>query len=137
MNYQKQAQDWLDANGVTMTIERGEAHNADGYTGRPDGLLGYGYRIIMRHDKREISFPFWGSAADAKQGKDPTPYDVLACISGDVHCPSTHAEFCSNYGYDPDSIKGLATFRRCYAFSRKLKLFFGTWANLETLSEIQ
>lgn len=36
--------------------------------------------------------------------KAPGAYDVLAGLT--THDPGTHAEFCSDYGYDLDSIKG-------------------------------
>lgn len=65
----------------------------------------------------------------------PTPYDVLSCISGDVHCPDTFEDFCAEFGYDTDSIKALQTFRRCSAFARRLKAFF-TAQEIEELSEI-
>lgn len=66
----------------------------------------------------------------------PSPYDVLACISSDVHTPETFKDFCADYGYESDSIKALQTFRRCLAFAKRLKAFF-TEAELEQLSEIQ
>lgn len=83
-----------------------------------------------------LTFDFWGSINDAKNGKHPTPYGVLACISGDVHCPETFADFCAEYGYETDSIQALQTFRRCSAFAKRLRAFF-TEAELEALSEIQ
>lgn len=66
----------------------------------------------------------------------PTPYDVLACISSDVHCPETFADFCAEYGSDEDRRKAEQTFRRASAFARKLRTFF-TDAEQEELSEIQ
>lgn len=66
----------------------------------------------------------------------PSAYDVLACISSDVYCPETFAEFCADYGYEADSIKALQTFRRCSAFAKRLRAFF-TAEELSQLSEIQ
>lgn len=72
-----------------------------------------------------LTFDFWGSIADAKKGrKTVTPYDVLACISGDVNCPETFADFCGEFGYEQDSIKSLQLFRRCAAFGKRLRAFF-------------
>lgn len=74
--------------------------------------------------------------ARAETAKHPSAYEVLACISGDANVPDTFEEFCSEYGYESDSIKALQTFRRCSAFAKRLKSFF-TAAELEQLSEIQ
>lgn len=83
-----------------------------------------------------LTFDFWGSIADAQKGQTTvTPYDVLACISGDVHCAETFEEFCSEFGESADSIKALQTFRRCSAFAKRLRQFF-TAEEIEALSEI-
>lgn len=84
-----------------------------------------------------LTFDFWGSIADAEAGNvTVSAYDVLACISGDVHTPETFEDFCGEYGYDQDSIKALQQFRRCSAFAKRLREFF-TAEELEALSKIQ
>lgn len=85
---------------------------------------------------KSLSFDFWGSQCDQEKGEHPTPYDVLACIASDVHCPDTFEDFCAEYGYDEDSRKAEQTFRRASTFARKLRAFF-TDAEQEELSEIQ
>jgi len=83
-----------------------------------------------------VVFDFWGSIADAEAGnKTVTPYDVLACISSDANCPETFRDFCAEYGYSDDSLSAMQTFRRCSAFSKRLRAFF-TPQELEELSEI-
>lgn len=68
-----------------------------------------------------LAFDFWSSYTDSHEkhrgraylgffrlnngGKRPTPYSVLASISGDIHCPDSFADFCAEYGYDEDSRK--------------------------------
>ena len=47
---------------------------------------------------REYKFPFYGSYADWKAGKDPCEYDVLACL--ETYCPDTIDEFVAEYGYE-------------------------------------
>lgn len=66
----------------------------------------------------------------------PSAYDVLACISSDVNCPNTFEDFCSEYGYESDSIKALQTFRRCSRFAARLRSFF-TPSEIEELQEIR
>lgn len=84
-----------------------------------------------------LTFDFWSSIADAEKGIETVePYDVLSCISGDVHCPETFEDFCAEYGYNNDSIKDQATFKRCSSFARRLKAFF-TKEEIEALSEIR
>lgn len=105
---------------------------------------------------RRLTFDFWGGIADAEKMAEfkrttppamypagrpdlmpghPTAYDVLACISSDVNCPETFADFCSECGDSEDSIKAPQAFRRCSAFAKRLQAFFTT-AELEQLSEI-
>ena len=83
-----------------------------------------------------LTFDFWNSKNDKKAGKQPTPYDVLASISGDYHCPDTFEEFCSEYGYDEDSRSAEATFKRCRDLSGRLRSFF-TEQQAQELQEIQ
>lgn len=85
--------------------------------------------------KNRLVFDFWGSVADARANRHPSAQDVLSCISSDAHTPDSFEEFCSEYGYEHDSIKALQTFRRHSAFAKRLKAFF-TASELEQLSEI-
>ena len=106
-----------------------------------DGACNHGdrYRVTFWRSNRRprrISFHFWNSVNDMQTGHNPSAYDVLACISGDVYCPDTFDEFCGEYGYDPDSRKGHATFKRVRAFSRRLQAFFSD-EEREALAEIQ
>lgn len=86
--------------------------------------------------RRSISFDFWNSLHDVQQGKSPTAYDVLACVSGDVYSPETFEDFCSEYGYDADSRKAEQTFKAVDKFARKLRAFFSE-SEIEALSEIR
>lgn len=83
-----------------------------------------------------LVFDFWGSQNDAATGRQPSAYDVLACISSDAYTPETFEDFCAEYGYEADSIKALQTFRRADRFAKRLRAFF-TEAELEALSEIR
>jgi len=85
---------------------------------------------------KRLTFDFWGSINDCQKGVDPVAYDILACIGSDAYTPETFADFCSEYGYESDSIKALQTFRRCSSFAKRLRAFF-TEAELEGLAEIQ
>jgi len=100
---------------------------------------GYDAGITVRAARASggrLSFDFWNSQKDMQEGKAPTAYDVLACISGDVNCPDTFEDFCGEYGYDLDSRKAFATFKRCATFAERLQAFF-TEEEREALAEIQ
>lgn len=144
--YHKQADNFLAKHGIkfraTLSDSKSPAWKAAGEK------AGHHYRVTLsRADAaviraswkplKRITFDFWGSIADAEKGEtDVSAYDVLACISGDVNCPDTFKDFCSEYGDDEDSIKALQTFRRCAAFAKRLRAFF-TDGEIKQLQEIQ
>lgn len=93
--YQKQAQEWLDQFGISLTITLigFEKHFPDDKQARNV------YRFTMRNKKTRKSYTgnFGASLADGRC----TPYDVLACLTkGDV---GSFEDFCADYGYDEDS----------------------------------
>lgn len=99
---------------------------------------GHHYRVTLSRIGKpgRVTFDFWGSVADANANREPHAYDVLACISGDVNCPDTFAEWCAEYGDSADSIKALQTWRRCHAFAKRLNAFF-TAQEIKALQEIR
>lgn len=134
--YDAQATLFLAATGVSLAIRRADPHGP-GYApqwvdGREHGNQ---YKVTLSRDGKEVSFDFWGSINDRKNGVDPSEYDVLACISCDVNCPESFEDFCAEYGYDEDSRKAFATFERCAEFARQLRDFF-TKDEQTALSEI-
>lgn len=148
--YDQQARDFLLTNCMAIKQEKGSKQSP----WAKECPSGHHYRVtIYRKDQYRkgamvpdteandnpsgrVSFDFWGSVNDRKNGVDPSAYDVLSCISGDVHCPLTFEDYCSEYGADEDSRKAEATFKRCLAFSKKLQAFF-TEGELEELAEIR
>jgi hypothetical protein len=129
-----QAQAFLDQHKLKLRT----TYKADKCPLWCDGNCQHGdrYRItISRKAESRLSFDFWNSQNDSAEGKEPTAYDVLACISSEVHCPNTFSEFCSEFGYDEDSRKAPAMFRRCDSFATRLRAFF-TEEELKALSEI-
>lgn len=155
-DYEKQAQDFLDRFAIkfrcTLSDSKVAPWNDDlakprhhyrvtlskggkwEYAGHAQ-VLGRTQRMHRVTKSARITFDFFGSIADAEKGEHPTACDVLACLSGDVYCLETFKEFCSEFGESEDSIKALQTFRRCLAFSKRLKSFF-TAEEIEALSKI-
>lgn len=63
----------------------------------------------------------------------PTEYDILACLSPLYE--DTLEDFCSSFGYDPDSRTAEKIFNNCIEQDRKLRKLF-THEQLEKLVEI-
>lgn len=63
----------------------------------------------------------------------PSAYDVLASMSG--YYPETFEDFCSEFGYDEDSIKAKETFEAVQKEELGLRRIFTT-DQLEKLAEI-
>lgn len=147
--YEQSAIDFLAKHGIAFRAVLAKVQKAPKWAddGSEHGLQ---YRVTLSRKTRPggvnavcvspLSFDFWDSIAAKEKGEVPSAYDVLACISGDVHCPDTIADFCSEYGYNSDSRAEYratcALFKRCSTFAKKLRAFF-TETEIEGLSEIQ
>ena len=125
---------------------------------RKNHIHGRHYRCtISGKDRGHVSFDFWNSYADeefnyyrehdhpkdngfmdrAKRRKQPkrtpTAYDLLACLQ--KYDPGTFKDFCSDFGYNDDSIKAFDVYRAVQDEYSKLRRFF-TPAELEEIQEI-
>jgi len=99
--------------------------------------------LNMQLQKQNTEPHLWINLRDELEAREqavksahPSEYDVLACISGDIHCPESFLDYCSEYGEDADSRKAYATFQKVSRFSKKLRAFL-TEAEAEQLSEIR
>jgi hypothetical protein len=137
--YTAQALALLAAYGITCDIHRADPHGPGHAPQWAEGEEhGNQYKITLSGEGRNpVTFDFWGSINDRKKGEDPTEYDILACVSGDINCPDTFEDFCSEYGYDEDSRKAYATWDRCRNFAEKLQGFFCEGEERDSLAEIQ
>jgi hypothetical protein len=133
--YEEQADTFLAKHGIKFKATLSDSKEPQW---SKDGEHGHHYKITLSHVYRSnLNFDFWGSIADKEKGQtEIAAYDVLACISSDVNCPDTFEDFCSEYGYDNDSIAASKVFKSCYAFSLKLRGFF-TEQEITELQEIQ
>jgi len=135
--YDTQAEQFLTSNGIKFRATLSDTKTP---AWSDNGKHGHHYRVTLSKGNpapARLTFDFWSSIKDAEDGiQTVTPYSVLACISGDTNTPETFADFCAEYGYEQDSIKALQTFRRCSAFSKRLRAFF-TESEIEQLAEIQ
>jgi hypothetical protein len=128
--HEYKAAQFLKRNKIGLRITRADSKPA------PWQPAGHHYRCTLSKKGKRITFDFWGSVADAEKNQDPTSYDVLYCVSSDTHTPENFVDFCSEYGYDADSIKTRQTWKRADNFARRLRGFF-TDEEQEELNEIQ
>lgn len=153
-DYQKQGRDFIESNSLKLRVTEYPAEMQDPPRWAEEDAkpirvkMLYGETAFLTHGIRyritisregspgRISFDFWGSINDRAKRQKPRAYDVLACISGDVNCPESFKEFCSDYGYEIDSRKAMRTFKAVRKLSKKLRAFF-TPAEIEQLQEIQ
>ena len=128
MDYEKQAQDFLDKTNTTLDINfsRWDYYFEDDKEKRDI------YKVTMKRNNQVYEFEFGQSIfrsgtwildpkiyhvikttrdeKEIKTGiwkrklpKKPTAYDILACLT--KHNPGTFKDFCLDFGYDNDSIK--------------------------------
>jgi hypothetical protein len=114
-----QSAEFLERNGIACRITLSDSKPAQWEP------AGHHYRVTLsKKGRQRLAFDYWGSAADASAGKEPTPHSVLSCIASDIYTPETFEEYCSEYGDDPDSRKALQTFNRAHRHAVKLREFF-------------
>ncbi len=135
-----QAAEFLHRHGLKLRATSSNSRPApqlpEGVLQRIRGIHCIHYRVTLSGSGRRMAFDYWGSAADAEEGNEPTTYSVLACIASDYHTPDTFEEFCSEYGEDNDSRIALQTFRHVDRFAQGLRKFF-TEEEAEELNAIR
>lgn len=109
---------FLENNGITMRVTLSDSKPAPWVT------AGHHYRVTLSRKGGRLVFDFWGSKADADVKEDPTQASILECISSDINTPDTFKDFCSEFGYETDSISGKQTFTRANSFAKRLRSFF-------------
>ena len=129
-HYEQQARDFLGAFGLTLNIAF-KGDKCPPWEILCNASHGDRYRVTLRRkDSKSISFDFWNSWKDSHEGKRPTAYDVLACISSDAYAPTDPDEVAEEYG-DIKPSQAIAVAK----FAKRLQAFFID-DELEALSEI-
>jgi hypothetical protein len=127
MNYQQQANEFATATGTKLKINRSEygKHFAEDKENR------HIFNCTLTRKGKRYTFNFGQSIAAGSV--EPTMYDILTCLT--KHDPETFENFCSEYGYNEDSIKSLKTYIAVQReFNGVNRLFSDI---LEELQEIQ
>jgi len=82
------------------------------------------YTVTIKRNGLRISFKFGDSIINTQEGKQPELYDILACLQSDYFIPDNFKDFCSEFGYNEDSIKTKKLYKKCISQSQKLKAIF-------------
>ncbi len=131
--YIAQANRVADEIGLKVSIEKAAKQIVPDWSEDRNGIAHHGtkYRVTLKCNGEAISFDFWGSIKDKEEGKTPSIYDVLSCVSSDMNMPTTADEVRQEIGSDmkPYQCKAIA------AFAKKLQAFF-TSSQRDALSEI-
>lgn len=89
--YEEQALEFCRKYGVTIKAEEGK---------RPDKTFGgLDYHIMILRNGKQWSFWFTDSIANKEKHKNPTAYDVLACLEKYEVADNLH-DFCAEFGYN-------------------------------------
>lgn len=134
--YDTQASDFLARFGLSLSIKLSDSQASPPWCSEnhEHGNL-YTVRISRAGVAKGICFPFWDSINAAQKSENPSSYDVLACISSDCNAVGSFEDFAADFGLNADSLTDLSTYRRCKAFSVKLRSFFSV-KEIESLQEI-
>lgn len=115
--YDQQALDFLRRSGTEMKIKFIDVvqgfpnDNKDHYPRRH-------YEVTLKRHGRSMKFPFYGSAADYRSGKDPSAYDVLACLQK-YEVESSPEEFAKEFGYETDTDEDFNRVRKIWHACRE------------------
>lgn len=127
MNYLQQATEFAAKHSVKMKIN--EVNYGKHFT--DDKEERYIFNITLSRKGKRYTFNFGQSIAAGD--KEPTMYDILTCL--EKYESRDFQDFCSNYGYDTDSIKAFNTYK---AVDREYKAVVRLFGDImEELQEIQ
>lgn len=93
------------------------------------------WKIRLSREGKSFIFPFTMGAAHCrisfngqKFPNKPLLKDVLECLQNDCsdfQSNISYKDWASNFGYNPDSIKGKKIFRTCRKYARKMERLLG------------
>lgn len=129
-DYNQKAIDFLSKTNAKIKIEYshfGEYFNGDQYSRNV-------YNVCISRNKKRYSFTFGDSVSNSKEGKEPSEYDILTCLT--KYDVGSFENFCSDFGYD----ENLAISKKTYkAVLREYAGVCRIWneKEIEELAEIQ
>ena len=98
--YQKQAKDFLENCGATMTITYlGKSVNKNW----KETQLRNTYKATINTPKGSMSVKFWDSIANTQSGEQPDEYDILTCLQ--KYDVGSFKDFVSEFEYKVDEFQ--------------------------------
>ena len=85
------------------------------------------WRVTLRRKGRRMSVDFYCGSLVVT----PSAEDVLSCLCLDANCGKSFEDFCGEFGYSPDSLQALKTFKACQGIARRLHKFLGVKGFIE------
>jgi len=128
MNYQQHANEFAAKNNIQLVVNGYEykKHFADDISER------YVFNCTLKHNGKRYTFNFGQSIAQGSN--EPTMYDILTCL--EKYEVGSFDNFCSNYGYDNDSIKAHRIYKAVAKEYKNMLRLFGAEL-LDQMQEIQ
>lgn len=132
-NYQQEAIEALAKCETEMIIKLKDNKKAI-WEDKNESRERHHYQVTLKNSKGACVFDFFGSINDFEQGKEPSEYDILACL--DYHTSNSFENFCADFGYDSDSRKTNKIWKSSLKQSNELRAIF-TDEQIEILSQIR
>ncbi len=142
--YEQQAKDFLKTFNLTVQRVRCADDLPPGWN-KPGEKHGFHYVVIVYDKTRCLTFDFWDCTAhrlaearnNGRKPFHPSEYDILACLSSDMHAPSDLAEYIDEFGEPEGSaMHWMPLAQKTIEFGKRLRAFF-TEAEADALGEIQ
>lgn len=136
-DYDTKARAFLKKTKVRISIGKGKDKKP--LWAKDGQSWGQHYKVGLHRGKAghvtSVYFDFWDSIANKEVGKRPTAYDFLSCIQ--KYPVESFEHFCSDFGYDTDSILALKTYKEVRKEFAKVSKIFHRESELKELQEIQ
>ena len=124
--YEEQALEFCRKYGVTIKAEEGV---------RPDKTFGgLDYHVMILRNGKQWSFWFTDSIANKEKHKNPTAYDVLACLEK-YEVADNLQGFCAEFGYTEEDKESKRIWKAVQKEYKNVIRIFGDC--LDELCEIQ
>lgn len=131
-NYDEQANNFCEKYGIKIKWEflGREVNKAWG-----DSAERNHWKFTIRRKGKSYTNDFWDSIINSKhiEPKEPTSYDLLACLT--KYHPGTFEDFCDEFGYNTDSRNAERTYKAVMKEYEGLRRVFGTYGENPELWE--
>lgn len=128
--YDQQAEDFLKETNTNFSVEfmrhgkyfPGDKESRDIYD------------ITLQRGEKSYTFSFGQSMVNSEECIEPTPYDVLACLT--KYDPGSFSWFCDDFGYSEDSDQAYETYKAVKKEYKELSNLYSS-EELDLMGEIQ